>query len=159
MAHRLQITGAMRSPWSGPRVRSRAIVACAFVACLAISCAPCEGRIVAQQLAGVDAIDCGHVSLFASSRDADRCAVNAMRAGRGFFLEQDLRGIDSAVSEFFVRESQSGAMHRLVYDDGSPHLGVRLTEQACIDVRVVTRDGFEQITCTPSGRIREVCTR
>jgi hypothetical protein len=124
-----------------------------------MSCAPCDGRAFARSLAGPDAVDCGRVALGLSPQAVDRCAVTAMRAGRGFVVEQELRGIDSAVSELFVREGASGAMHRLVFDDGGPNLGVRITEQACADPMIVVREGFEQVTCTPTGEVREVCAR
>jgi hypothetical protein len=87
--------------------------------------------------------------------------VAAFRAGRPFYLRQDLQGIDSEVAEYYVFDG-SGSMYRLLWDSdpsGGSGVGAHITQQQCASPTVVVRDDFEQVSCTLTGPMRDVCGR
>jgi hypothetical protein len=85
-------------------------------ATLAIACSArpnLEMRI--QQLAGPQAVDCGHVAFGADRTRSGSCLLAAIEAGRPLWVRYDRQGIDSHIETVLVR-TLGGPFVRLEYD-------------------------------------------
>jgi hypothetical protein len=102
-----------------------------------------------RRKAGAGAVDCGYVAVRRDRSAADMCSVEAFQGRKAFFVRYDVQGIDSRVSEGVVGTAK-GEVYQYNYDSdpsGGRHVGERVTEKLCSNLKVVTVEGKQRIEC------------
>jgi hypothetical protein len=84
-----------------------------------------------KNLAGPDAANCGRVGVDEQTGTANKCAKNAFKNGKAFYVVYELRATDSAALTSVVRNAK-GQMWQISYSgkgySGNPHLYVSGSE-------------------------------
>ncbi len=120
---------------------------------LVFGCGPsdaaCELPAVLSDLAGEGAQNCGTVEVDGDSAPVDACAVAAFQAGRAFFTEYELQGIDSSVSGGLAGNGvQVWSLSRDSDPSGGSQIGASVVRTECLSPTVsVGGEGHDVIVC------------
>jgi hypothetical protein len=122
-------------------------------------CGPCDIEVLARQVAGADAVDCGWAHEAAQREAASACAREAEAAGKPFHVGFDLSGIDSIIRAAFVRRAD-GTLSRLWYDSdtsgGGRKCAAVVSRRPCTSLRPDPEEPTT-LTCEPAEQGHTVC--
>lgn len=128
-------------------------------------CERCDPSHLARELAGPEAVDCGHAKEPGKAGSAERlkvseCAQLAQLQGRPFRAQMTLPGVDSTVRVTFARASD-GALSMLWYDSDVSGSGRECQAQVwrtrCARLRPDSRDAT-LLACDPLGDREDFCS-
>ena len=130
-------------------------------AALLLGCgSTCELDPRVRESAGQGATSCGRVPLGGDQAAAHRCAVEARRAGRAFWVQWQLQGIDSDAWNGLAFAA-NGTGYSYLWDDdrrGGTNLGGSRTQRAhCARGEITVIDGREQVICVTDSPLETVC--
>lgn len=132
------------------------VVASAWVA----GCrADCELNPVLRGAAGPGAVACGRAPLSGDQAAAHRCAVEALRAGRAFWVEWQVQGIDSEVW-MGVAGAAGGGGYQYLWDgdpSGGGRVGARIQGTRCGRFEVADVRGRQEVSCREGASLGTVC--
>lgn len=131
-----------------------------MTAALLLGCgSTCELDPQVRESAGQGATSCGRVPLGGDQAAAHRCAVEARRAGRAFWVQWQLRGIDSEVWSGLAFAA-NGTGYSYLWDgdpSGGSGVGPRTQRTHCAGGEITVIDGREQVTCVADSPLETVC--
>lgn len=137
-------------------------VAGAVIAACVVGCgSTCELDPAQREIAGASATFCGRVALGADRAASRQCAIDAVRAGRAFWVAWQGMGIDSEVWSGFA-QAPDGTAYSFLWDgdpSGGSDLGARTQRVRCARLTVTTIDGQDEVICEPSGAPLETVCR
>jgi hypothetical protein len=122
-------------------------------------CEPCDIEVLARDLAGALAVDCGWAHEAAGRGVAVACARDAEATARPFRVGFDLNGIDSTIRTAFVR-APDGTLSRLWYDSdvsgGGATCAAMVSRQRCMSLRTDPSDP-SLLDCELVGERSRIC--